>query len=240
MVTGAANKQPADVTADDEDAVEPTRKQRALEVATAAANQFRSPIVLLGAFAAVYLLFGVMYMNNKSTADGLNAEVDRKRAILARPLPPEAGIQSSLASWTSAFQAAVDLRVTELPDSSLLGRILLAADDTGVSVISAGNDNRTITEIDGESYVATSVQVKAAGPLPNLERFVESLEQQAIDTLEIRNSIISQDANGYTVTLRLVVYSEMPRNVSTDTSDSNSGESSAASRSGDGGEGSGG
>ena len=174
----------------------------------------RRPLVFGAIFALVYAGFGWMYLGAQEEERALESQVEGRRAILALTAPDPEAVESELALASAARDAASVLYIPQLADSDLVEQLLVTASNAGVAILNAGASADTAEVINGDDYTVTPIIMRLAGDTASLERFVGDLESGAIEAFEVKNLLVGKATAGYALTLRAVVYSHGPLDLS--------------------------
>ncbi len=162
--------------------------------------------VILVLFTAAYVPFGVTYLGTYQDNVTLQSKISAQRAVLALPEPRTDDIETGLRSWTGALEAATQAQVLELPDSGLVERIISAANSAGVKVESLSTGINDIVPVGTEIYDVTPVLMRVRGDISALENFVALLEGDAVEAMEVKNSLVAPDNDSYIGSLRALVF----------------------------------
>ena len=162
--------------------------------------------ILLALFVAVYVPFGMSYLSAYQDYNTLHSQISAQQAVLALPEPRTDDIEIGLRSWTAAFDAATVAQVLELPDSSLIERLQAASISTSVTITSLSTSENDLVPAGTEIYDVTPVLMRVIGELAAIESFIALLEGDAIEALEVQNTLLTPDENGFTASIRALVF----------------------------------
>ena len=190
----------------DEEALESGLREKINRQLAPLLTRLKNRWVLLGLFVAAYIPFGLIYMGDYQDYNTLQAQISAQQSVLALPEPRTDDIETGFRSWTAALQAATQARVLELPDSGLVERLLDAAVRTGVTVSSISTSENDVVPVGIEFYEVTPVLMRLAGELAAIESFIAVLEDDAVEALEIQNSIVVPDGDGFSASIRVLVF----------------------------------
>ncbi|GEM_PF-3365423 len=177
--------------------------------------QVKKPIVLIGMFAVVYLAIGFQYYNATTQEGHTDSIIEARQTVLSRPAPDSRKASYEAVAWGAARDAAISVRVPTLPHSELVARTLATADEFGVTVFTEGALPSAPAQLNGTDYIVTPLNIKAIGKFEDLQKFLARLERGTLETLEVKNSTLSKDQDGYVMTLLALVYSELELTSST-------------------------
>lgn len=163
--------------------------------------------VLLFLFLLAVSPFGFRYWAAYEDVTLLQEQINDKEALLAANEPPADDIEASLRTWTDAHQAATEAQILELEHSSLIEKLLAAAESTGISVQSMSTSGNTAVPVGTEVYDATPFILRISGEIAAIESFITLLEGDAVEALEIQNTLVApQEGVGFTGVVRAIVF----------------------------------
>ena len=172
------------------------------------AKHARHPLAFVVLAVALFAALGYGYNASVAELEIIETDIDTRKRVLLRPTPEVERLDIQLAGWEWSKESAVDARITRLTDSDLVAILIDAAEEADVSVFSAGVRPDSSSAVDGTNYRITPLFVKANGDLSDVERFLRLVEEQTIDSFEIRNSHLSGKPGNHTLEIELYAYSE--------------------------------
>ncbi len=206
MVAKAIDRSAAQRPVNDEDALESGLREKLNSQMAPLLARLKNRWVLLALFILAYVPFGVSFMGAYQDYTTLQTRISAQEAVLALPEPLTSDIAKGLTSWTAALETATQAQVLELADSSLVERLIAAATTTGIEIESVSTSENEVVPVGVEAYEVTPVLLRVRGDLPSIESFINLLEGDAIEALEIRNSLVAPDEEGFTATVRVLVF----------------------------------
>lgn len=183
-------------------------RERIASLLDPAFKRLKNRLVILGIFAIVYLLLGWTYWVASSDRQALSGDINSLRAELSVNPAQTAGLEADLASYTSAISAAREQQILILKDSGILEKILLTTESAGVTVASAGISDNSVAPLGEDIYEVTPILLQVDGSLEQLEAFIRELEGRAITSMEVDSSSITSSEEGYSATIRAIVYNK--------------------------------
>ncbi len=162
-------------------------------------------ILLLFLLASAPFIFS--YINSYSEFSTLQERINAQEAVLSLPEPRTDDIEEGLRSWAAALQAAQDAQVIELDDSALLERFIAAANSVGVEILSVSTSSNIIVPVDVDVYDATPILLRIGGEIAGIESFIALIEADAVEALEVQNSLIAPTEEGdFVAVVRSIVF----------------------------------
>lgn len=192
MVADAIGRPPAQNSVNnDDDALGPGLRENLSRQLSPLLGRLKNRWVLLALFTVAVLPFGLQYTSAYQDYTRLQDQIAAQEAVLAVSEPRTDDIEAGLRSWTAALEAATDAQILELEDSTLLEKLIITASDTGVVIQSLSTSTNTIVPVGLEVYYVTPIILRVSGNIAQLESFIALLEGDAIEALEIQNSLLS-------------------------------------------------
>ena len=210
MVAKALNRpQMAGPAARDGDAPEAGAMEQITRRLQPVISRLKNRWVILGIFLLAYVPFGYSYMNAYQAHSDLKAQVKEQEALLAVPERATGDIETSLASWTAALEAASSEQISPMADSNLVERLLLAANSVGVTLVSTSRSDNTKVTVGTDVYDATPVLMQAIGSYQGLQAFIAAIEGSAVEALEVQSSLITSQDGVYGASIRAIVFNRL-------------------------------
>lgn len=169
-------------------------------------QHLKNRFVILLLFVLAYAPFGYMYLGAYQDHTALQDRIAEQEAVLALPEPRTDDIESGLRAWTAALQTATEAQVLELDDSELIESLISAAISVGVTIESLSTSNNTVIPVGEEIYDVTPVLMRMTGELAAIESYLSLLEDDAIEALEIENSLVAPEEIGFSGTVRALIF----------------------------------
>jgi len=167
-----------------------------------------NPLVVLGVFVIAYAALGMMYYQAYSRESEHQSAINAAQSSLAAQPDDPAALRAALAGWTSALEAADQMRVQAKFDSALLSQLMDVADSTGVSLVSAGLQSDSVSVIAENEYLSTPIRLRVNGTLEVIRDFIGQLEDGAIEALEVQRSEVTLEAGRYSAIVNVAVFSQ--------------------------------
>lgn len=191
----------------DEDGLESGLRENLTRQAGPLLNKLKNRWVLSGLFLVALVLLGASYWGSYVVVSALRDQISAQEAVLALPEPRTDDIEAGLRSWTAARQAATEAQILELEDSTLIEKLIATAASTGISIQSMSTSVNSIVPVGTEVYDATPFILRVSGDIAAIESFMSLLEGDAIEALEIQNSLVApKDGEGFTSIIRAIVF----------------------------------
>lgn len=191
----------------DEDVLESGLRENITRQLDPLLGRLKNRWVLLALFTASYVPFGIIYVGAYQDYNILQDRIGAQEAVLALPEPRTDDIETGLRSWTAALQAATEAQVLELEDSSLIEKLIATATGAGISLDSLSTSNNDIVPVGTEVYDVTPVLLRVSGDIAAIESFIALLEGDAVEALEIQNSLVApEDGGSFVGTIRALVF----------------------------------
>ncbi len=208
MVANAIGRPPAPTPLNtDDDALEPGLRENLTRQLRPLLDRLKNRWVLLLLFLAAYLPFGLIYMQAYQDHTALQGRINAQEAVLALPEPRTDDIEQGLRSWTAALRAANDAQILELEDSTLIEQLIATANSTGLTIQSMSTSANTIVPVGAEAYDVTPFILRVSGEIAAIESFMALLEGDAVEALEIQNSLVSpQEEGDFAAVIRAIVF----------------------------------
>ncbi len=248
MVADAIGRPPTQSPVDHEDEVlEPGLRENISGQLRVLLGWLQNRWVLLAIFTVAVIPFGFNYWGAYQDNNELQAQIDSKAAVLAEAEPPTDDIEAGLRTWTAAREAASEAQILELEDSSLVEKLFATASAASVSIQSISTSPNTIVPVGIEAYEVTPFILRVSGSVAGIESYMALLEGDAIDALEIQNSLVAPlEGDTFSGVIRAIVFNrpidpseldsdeleELSRRVTDEELDAAAAGSSGASRSG--------
>lgn len=201
---------------------------RFASLAHAAVARAGHPLSILALFSLAYLAMGLLYLDTARRAGATEERIAASRSALARQGPNLDQLQTVRSGWQYARETALSRRIDAASDAEILDRLVTLANVTGVRLFSAGIRPDIVELVEEEEYLGTPLLVKAHGSLSEVRVFLSALESGAVNSLEIRNAVVSENSGSYVVDVSAVVYSQIdPFSSSSDDQDQDDSSSAA-------------
>ncbi len=206
MVANAIGRSAAPRPDMDEDVLESGLRDNITRQLAPLMARLKNRWVILVLFIAAYIPFGFIFLGAYQDYNVLQGKISAQQAVLALPEPRTDDIETGLRSWTAALDAASQAQVLELADSTLVERILAAANSTGIAVESLSTSRNVVTPVGSEVYDTTPILLRVLGDLAAIESFIALLEGDAVEALEVKNSIVAPAEEGFGAALTVLVF----------------------------------
>lgn len=188
----------------------PREAGRARMALQAVAGHSRQPLVLLGLFVAAFGVFGYQYYQATQEQASLASQIEVTKAAAGAPLSADRDSEAEAEKFAMALDIINSLTIPKMLDSEIASKALDAAVTSNVEVFMEGTLPSTIAELSGAQYIATPVHLRADGTLPDLQMFLQKLENDTFETIEIQDTVINRNGTAYSMTIQAIVYSEPP------------------------------
>jgi hypothetical protein len=206
MVAKAISRSTAARNTGDDDLIESGLSDKIKQQLAPLLTRLKNRWVILLLFIAAYIPFGVTYLGTYQDNVALQSKISAQRAVLGLPEPRTDDIETGLRSWTAALEAATQAQVLELPDSGLVERIISAANTAAVKIESLSTGVNDIVPVGSEIYEVTPVIMRVRGDISGVENFLALLEGDAVEAMEIKNSLVAPDNETYIGSVRALVF----------------------------------
>lgn len=171
------------------------------------ADRLKNRWVILLLFVLAVTPFGLSYMNAYQDYTKLRTSISGQQAVLDLPEPRTDDIERGLQSWSAARESAVEEQNLELQDSILVEKLLEAAAIAEIEIQSMSTSANTIVPVGTEAYDATPFLLRISGEFAAIESFLFLLEGDAVEALEIQNSLVApQDGDTLSGVIRAIVF----------------------------------
>jgi hypothetical protein len=209
MVASALNRPQMTQPATDGDAPEAGMRERVIRQLQPIAVRLKNRWVILALFLLAYVPFGLNYMSAYQARTELQTQIDEQKALLAVPERATDDIEISLASWMAALEAASADQLSPKADSSFVERLLATANSAGVTIVSTSRSDNTKVTVGTDVYDATPVLLQVIGPIQGLQDFITAIEGDAIEALEVQNSLIASQEGVFGASIRAIVFNRL-------------------------------
>lgn len=199
----------------------PTLREQLSGVSRAIARRMTLSAAAIMATLLLLALAG-FYMLSERTLGGVNEQIASARHSLNIPSQDIPLLDEQLQTWETVLATAIDGRIKQSSDSAFVQSILDSAEETGVNLITAAAQQDTVVVINESEYGAVPYLIRTSGDLPDLQAFLNTIENGNVEALEVSTSIVSRDGDTFLLTITLLVHSEL------DTDDVDEGETGEA------------
>ena len=206
MVAKAIGRSPTPRPTSDDEALESGLRENINRQLEPLLRRLKNRWVLLGLFTVLYVPFGVTYLGAYKDYTRLESQISAQQTVLALPEPLTDDIEIGLRSWSAALDAASDAQVLELPDSSLVEKLMAASIGTSVTISTLSTSENDIVPVGIEFYEVTPVLLRIAGEIAAIESFITLLEGDAVEALEVQSTLVTPGESGFTASIRSLVF----------------------------------
>jgi hypothetical protein len=206
MVANAIGRSGSQRNLNDEVALESGLRENITRQLEPLVQRLKNRWIILGLFVLAYIPFGLTLLGAYQDNNALQSRISAQQAVLALPEPRTDDIETGLRSWTAALEAATNARVLELPDSALVDRLVAASIGTGVTITTLATSENDIIPVGSEAYDVTPVVMRVVGDLAAIESFLAVLEGDAVEALEVQNSLLVPDGTSFSASVTALVF----------------------------------
>lgn len=198
MVASAIGRppNPSPINSTDDGLLETGQRENLSQLLNLAWSWLQKRLVLLAIFTLAVAPFGYSYMNAYQDYSDLQTQIRAKEAVLANGEQSTEQAQEEFRIWTDAHAAATEAQILELKDSDLVDRLIAAALSAGITIQSISTSNNTTVPVGTEVYDATPFILRVSGSIAAIESYISLLEGDAVEALEIQNTLIAPQDTG--------------------------------------------
>ncbi len=140
----------------------------------------------------------------------LNSQVDDLAATTGATLPNPAELEQAIATAEENLLLTQETSLLGVPDAQLSLMLIDVGYDNGVNVFYTDIEPEKFQNIGDKTFPAKEILLSVEGELPKLTAFIESLEQGAIEGLEIRSTDLAwQPPDTYRAIITTSVYRQL-------------------------------
>lgn len=194
----------------DQDSVEtaPTLREQLAGIWRAIVKRMTLPVAAILATLMLLAMAGFYFLSERSL-DGVNEQIAEARRSLNIPSQEIPLLDEQLQTWETVLATAIDGRIKQSADSEFVQSVLDSAEQAGVTLVTSAAQRDAVVVVDGREYGAVPYLVRTSGDLPELQAFLQFIENGNIEALEVATSIVSRDGNTFLLTVTALVRSEL-------------------------------
>ena len=198
---------PGPVHRSEEEILEPGLRENLVRQLSPLLTRLKNRWVMLILFLMATTPFAMSWLNAYQDFNQLQERINAQEAVLALPEPRTDDIEEGLRSWTAALEAAQGAQVIELHDSELLEKFIAASNTVGVEILSVSTSSNVLVPVDVDVYDATPILLRIGGEIAAIESFIALIEADAVEALEVQNSLIAPTEEGdFIAVIRSIVF----------------------------------
>lgn len=140
----------------------------------------------------------------------LNGQVDDLAATTGATLPNPAELEQAIATAEQNLLVTQESSLLGVPDAQLSLMLIDVGYENGVNVFYTDIEPEKFQSIGEKTFPAKEILLSVEGKLPELNAFIESLEQGAIEGLEIQSTDLAwQPPDTYRAIITTSVYRQL-------------------------------
>lgn len=166
------------------------------------------PLVIIGVIAIVYAAFGVVYLRDGQTQQGLSTQIALANAMLQQTSTEQLveeleQVQAHLDEVRGSFPSE-----NEVQDADIIAAIYEVASQTGVEVANIQVAAVTSEKVGETTYKVLHFKVLVSGTLAQVLNFISALdsEKEGLETLILSKAWLSQSGGTCSSTVDFGIY----------------------------------
>jgi len=166
------------------------------------------PLVIIGVILIVCTAFGIVYLRQVQTQQGLSSEIALANVLLQQTSTEQLTeeleqVQAHLDEVQGSFLSESEVREVDIIDAVYEGAL-----ETGVQVASIQTAGVTSEKVGGSTYKILQFKVLVKGTLAQVLNFISALdsESEGLETLILSKASISQSGETCSSTVEFGIY----------------------------------
>ncbi|MCH7642163.1 MAG: hypothetical protein IIC30_02685 [Chloroflexi bacterium] len=187
---------------------DPTLREQVTGILHAVVKRLTLSVAAIIATLMLLAMAGFYLMSERSLS-GITEQVSDARRTLTIPAQEIPLLDEQLQTWEAVLASAIDGRIKPSADSDFVQSVLDAADQTGVTLITAAAQRDTVVFVEEREYGAIPYLVRTSGDLAELQAFLRAFEKGNIEALQVTTTTVSRDGDTFMLTVTAMVRSEL-------------------------------
>ena len=163
-------------------------------------------IVFFVILFVAYLIFAVIYVNQKQDQDAVKSDIEMTTEQLDDSYERSSDLEQQLAAVEAQLDAGLALFTSDLNSTSILDTIIDLAEANQVKIVTTRSQLASEKQVGGRTFIALPFYLRAEGEFSQLMVFLAEMEKETFDTIVIKSVKFAQGTDSFTLDLQFLIY----------------------------------